>query len=128
MRIAFVKFALIVAVLLAGAAYSTPASAACKWYQTESSCIDDEVQQIERNDIARDIANARSRLREYGDSAPQYSPPQSLTDRLRGELMHNRWAARCKPVETPDALGVIRLSYAAPGCDEGPKAELDSGQ
>lgn len=32
---------------------------------------------------------------------------------------YRRWRAFCKPVETLDAFGVIRLTYAKPGCEFG---------
>jgi len=30
-----------------------------------------------------------------------------------------KWEAFCKPVRTPDSLGMIRLTYAHPGCEFG---------
>jgi hypothetical protein len=47
--------------------------------------------------------------------------PAPLSEEERGSLLaeDRKWLARCKPLKTRDQYGIVRLRYAAPGCEFG---------
>jgi hypothetical protein len=47
------------------------------------------------------------------------SPPRSDKEIAESAERDRLWAARCRPVVRPDAYGVGRYRYAAPGCEFG---------